>query len=133
MSEEQIRQIILEDQLNAFLNNDVDGTVAAWAEDAVFISPGPRPDEAVMELQGREAMRAFNAQWMARFETVGTETHSLIVEGDLAAWQWTIAFRGRRSGRESRLPGVSVVRFRDGQIVYWREYWDPRQTYQPTE
>jgi ketosteroid isomerase-like protein len=89
---------------------------ADYAADGVFAHPIEPPalgPAAVKELVARSARR---------FRALRFELHRLYVEGDAAAFEWTM-YLARRD-KEIVVPGATFVELRDGKIVRWQDYWD---------
>ena len=49
----------------------------------------------------------------------------LAVRGDVVLAEWEIEAEHRASGARLRWRGMSVAEYRDGLIIWWREYWNP--------
>ena len=76
---------------------------------------------------GREGVKAFFAMLRSAFSEVEYLVEDMIAEGDRVAWRWTMKarhtgpFQGLpATGRSISLPGMSMVRVRDGMLA---EHW----------
>ena len=105
----------------AWLNEDLDGYLALWAEDMVFEAPShPTP------LEGRgafgELVRRSNAITRPlRFNIL----HLAIAAVDVVLAEWVITVEHRDTRRPITWRGMSRCTIRDGLITHWREYWNP--------
>lgn len=91
-----------------------------WAADAVFTDPVTPPT-------GLDGLRAVFEQVHRQCDQVRTMLHTRIAAASYLILEWTITYRGRRSGRVGKMDGTSWVELRDGLIVAWRDYWDTEQ------
>jgi len=111
----------LEEVLARFNDHDLDGIMAAFADDAVFESPrGPNPWGTRFE--GKQAVREGLA---ARFEGIpdvhyGDDRH--FVAGDRGASEWTLTGT-TTDGVRLEVRGCDLWEFRDGSIVRKDSYW----------
>lgn len=95
-----------------------------------LIAPGyVRHDPAWPEpIQGREAMREYVATMRSAFADYQLTVEDLIAEGDRVVVRWTAKathqgqFLGiRPTFKEVNVPGITILRFEDGQVA---EAWD---------
>ena len=121
MQAEQLTTDDLKDVLDRFNEHDLDGIMAAFADDAVFESPrgphlwGPR-------FEGKQAVREGLA---ARFEGIpdvhyGDDRH--FVAGDRGASEWTLTGT-TTDGVRLEVRGCDLWEFRDGRIVRKDSFW----------
>ncbi len=116
------------DALNA---HDPDAAAAAVTEDfhnrhASSLGRG---------LGGREAYRARLPEFLAEFSELHYVPEAVIVEGDLAAvpYRMTATWLGDPPRRHPvALPGVFVLRIRDGLIAERTDHWDSGDFLQQT-
>lgn len=115
---------VLDRLVLAYNSDHAEGVVAEGADDVEYLIP-----DRGIHLVGRE-------QWLGLVEVVARGVPgrrmtvvSRVVSGDLAALEWVI--EGTSSGLVPTFPpadepyrqeGCSVIRFRDGRIVRWRDY-----------
>lgn len=111
----------LKDVLAGFNRHDLDGILAAFADDAVFESPrGSHPWGTRFE--GKDAIRRGLA---ARFEGIpdvhyGGDRH--FVCGDRGASEWTLTGT-TTDGVRLEVRGCDLWEFNDGLIVRKDSYW----------
>jgi steroid delta-isomerase-like uncharacterized protein len=96
---------------------DLDGYMEVYADDVEL--HGYPPD-----VEGREGARAFYAQLREAFPDLSLEVYGTVEQGDLVAARYALSgthsaefFGVPAMGREVRVEGQSIFRFRDGQIV----------------
>ena len=119
---------VLAERRRLTLNGDADGLAELYAPDAVIESPFASPG-APARLEGRDAIREYSHNVLAspiRLEeyevTELYETHDpevVIVEIRAAATLTT-------TGQSFATTSIQVLRIRDGQIVLFRDFANPR-------
>ena len=94
----------------------------AWAEDIDHRAIEGAPDD-VGPIIGRDAMRAYLADWYETFDdlTVAAEDVTDAGEG-IVVVTWHVAGRARQSGVTTKLRLSVVYTIREGKIVRGREY-----------
>lgn len=105
---------------DAWLLEDTDAYLACWAEDMTFVSP-MHPEA----LRGRSAYAELIRGSGAAVRPLRFEVEHLAVRGDVVLAEWIIEAEHRASGARLRWRGMSSCGYRDGLIVWWREYWNP--------
>ena len=103
---------------------DADAVLEALHEDAVFEPPRAATEGAYI---GHEGMRRFledTAETFEVFEPNLTDVRDL-GDGRVLAIG-TIRMRGRGSGLESDVTTAAIAEFRDGLMVRYKDYVDPR-------
>jgi ketosteroid isomerase-like protein len=106
-----------------------EGRIEEWvdlfAPDGVLEFPAP-PIGFAAELRGHDALRMqmgmFASQMVVRFSP---PTFHDTVEEDLVIAEFTSDSTLRATGTDYRQTYVSLVWFRDGKIVRYRDFWDP--------
>ena len=111
---------LFEKRRAAWLREDVDAYLALWADDMTFQSPVHTTP------MGRVAFADLVRQSAAFSRPVRFDFDHIAVHGPMVLAEWTIAIERRDTGRRIEWRGMSVAEIRDGLIVTWREYWDPR-------
>ncbi|HXT92040.1 MAG TPA: nuclear transport factor 2 family protein, partial [Trebonia sp.] len=111
------------------VNGDIDGFVDLFAPDAVLEGPFTGPQGASLRLEGREAIREYSRQIMAAplrledFETIEVyqtqDPEVVIVELRTKATVTT-------TGRAFTATSIQVFRIREGRILLFRDFADPR-------
>src|ERR1700755_2971372 len=111
------------------LDGDADGLADLFAPDAVIEFTFHGPPGTPVRLEGREVIREYSRQVMAsplRLEEYeGTELYQARDPGGV------MAGRGGKApvpttGRPLTATSIQVLRIRDGQIVLFRDFADPR-------
>ena len=108
----------------AWLAEDLDGYMDCWVDDMVIDVPG-------RTITGKDAYRALSAssfEWgrpvAFEFQHLAVDSTSNDGDGDVVLADWTITVERRRDGAEIKWRGMSVCQLRDGQITWWREYYE---------
>ena len=110
----------------ARVRGDLEGTVANFADDAVFDFNGqgvglPNMGTAV---RGKPAIRLLMTEFIDAFRMSDWEEVSLVVEGDKAALHWRGTVTFTQNGRSEKFDVFDLLTFRDGKIVYFRQSTD---------
>jgi limonene-1,2-epoxide hydrolase len=100
---------------------DFDAVAAHCAEDCVYEDV---PYEAAT-VRGRAAIRAKLALGLGNLERIPTTIHELVEHGDTILIERTEVWH-HKSGERATLRVAAVFKFRDGELVLWRDYWDAR-------
>jgi uncharacterized protein (TIGR02246 family) len=111
------------------LNGDIDGFADLFATDAVIEGPFTGPPGTPLRLEGREAIREYSRRVMASplrledFEVVEVyqtrDPEVVIVEMRTKGTVTT-------TGRSFTATSIQILRIRDGHIVLFRDFADPR-------
>jgi limonene-1,2-epoxide hydrolase len=104
----------------AWLAADLDAYLALFADDLEIHMPG-----RAEPVRGIEPYRKLVAQSFEWARPASFDFHHLAVNGDTVLAEWTISVERRDNGARVGWRGMSVCEIRDGQIAWWREYWDP--------
>ena len=111
------------------LSGDADGLADLFAPDAVIESPFAGPPGASARLEGREAIREYSRHVMASplrmedFEVVElyqTQDPEVVIVEMRAKGTVTT------TGRSFTATSVQILRIREGHIVLFRDFADPR-------
>src|SRR5215813_756690 len=105
---------------DAWLREDLDAYLACWADDMTFVSP-VHPDA----VRGRDAYAALIRTSAAAVRPLRFDVEHLAVRDDVVLAEWEIEAEHRTSGARLRWRGMSAAGYRDGLILWWREYWNP--------
>jgi limonene-1,2-epoxide hydrolase len=99
-------------------DGDADGAAALFAEDARYEEP-PHPP-----LAGREAIRAFLADFVARHSNARFEVERVIMgsTGERLAAEWRWSYTRDADGERRVYEGMSFVELRGGLIAWWRGF-----------
>jgi len=111
------------------LNGDADGLADLFAPDAVIESPFAGPPGVCVRLEGREAIREYSRHVMAsplrleNYEVVElyqTQDPEVVI----------VEMRGKgtvtTTGRSFTATSIQILRIREGRIVLFRDFADPR-------
>ena len=120
---------VLARRRDLLLKGDIDGFVDLFAPDAVLEGPFTGPQGASLRLEGREAIREYSRQIMAsplRLEDF--ETVELYQTQDPEVVIVELRTKGSVSttGRTFTATSIQVFRIREGRILLFRDFADPR-------
>jgi ketosteroid isomerase-like protein len=111
------------------LNGDADGFADLFAPDAVIEAPFAGPPGRPARLEGREVIREYSRHVMASplrledFEVV--ELHQT-QDPEVVIAEMRTKGTVTTTGRSFVATSIQVLRIRDGQIVLFRDFADPR-------
>lgn len=101
-------------RFNDALNHGDAGAIAGLlTDDTVFENTGPAPDGTRVE--GREAVAAHWARWIAANPGAHFAAEEIVVAGDRCTVTWV--YRKPRDGRPWHLRGIDLFTVRDGKIA----------------
>lgn len=109
----------------AYLAADMAFVFDALAEDVRWVSGeaaagAPWSGEHI----GRAGVQAYFEMLFAECRILDYRIGQVIVDGDWAAVTATVRAQFHRSGMDQELSKVDVLRFRDGLVTEFREYYD---------
>lgn len=112
------------------LNMDTDGFADLFASDAVleFVFHGP-PGTPPVRLAGREAIREYSRQFTAsqlRVEDYEAVELHQTEDPEVVIAEMRTKATVTTTGRSFTVTSIQVLRIRDGQIVLFRDFADPR-------
>lgn len=119
-------EVVLDRMLRAYNRGDVDGVVADAADNVEYVLGSRR-----IRLVGREAWRSVVMSVATAMPGRRLQVSRTVVAGEAVAIEWVM--EGVSSGQVAGYPaagepvrreGCSVIGFRDGQIVAFRDYID---------
>jgi uncharacterized protein (TIGR02246 family) len=121
---------VLAERRRAILSKDADGFADLFASDAVLETPfAALPGGAPTRIQGRAAIRESARQFAASPVTIDdVEVIELYQTQDPEVVVVELSTKGTVSpaGRPFAATSIQVLRIRDGQIVLFRDFADPR-------
>ena len=120
---------ILTRRRHLILNGDADGFADLFAPDAVIESPFAPPGTPVRRLQGREAIREYSRQVMAsplRLEDFEVVKLHQTQDPEVVIAEMRTKATVTTTGRSFTATSIQVLRIREGQIVLFRDFADPR-------
>jgi uncharacterized protein len=120
---------VLDRRRHLTLNGDADGLADLFAPDAVIEFSFHGPPGTPVRLEGREAIREYSRNVIAsplRLEEY--EVAELYQTQDPEVVVVEIAAKATltSTGRSLTATSIQVLRIRDGHIVLWRDFADPR-------
>jgi hypothetical protein len=119
---------VLARRRHLILNGDADGFADLFAPDAVIEAPFAPPG-APSRLEGREAIREYSRQVMASpLRLEDSEVIELYQTQDPEAVIVEMRTKGTvtTTGRPFTATSIQVLRIREGHIVFFRDFADPR-------
>lgn len=120
---------VLAERRRLTMSGDADGLADLYAPDAVIETPFAGPPGAPARLVGREAIREQARQVVASpLRVEGYEVAELYQTQDPEVVIVEMHAKGSltTTGRSFAATSIQVLRIRDGQIVLFRDYADPR-------
>jgi limonene-1,2-epoxide hydrolase len=110
---------VVTEMLSLWKRMDVDGALACFAEDAVFVdAPGARP------ARGKAAIRAVFDGYLRRMKTYDFEVRTSLGSERLVYLERFDVF-GLADGSTMRIPLLGVFEIDESaKIAAWRDYWD---------
>ena len=120
---------VLAERRRLILSGDVDGFVDLFAPDGVIEGPFMGPPGASLRLEGREAIREYSHRVMA--SPLRLEEYEVAELYQAQDPEVVIAeVRGKATvtttGRSLTTTSIQILRIREGHIVLWRDFADPR-------
>ena len=117
MSQETVK--IMQRVVEHWNAGDLDGVLAAFAADVVCFPAGDQPESE--SFRGREAFAKYAEGWLTAFEAYVMEVSEYLDFGDAVIIVGRVIGRGRESGVDVSAEDAWLYRFRNGEIVEYRE------------
>jgi uncharacterized protein len=111
------------------LNGDADGFADLFAPDGVIEVPFAGPPGMPVRLAGREAIRAYSRQVMAsplRLEDFEVVELYQTQDPEVVIAEMRTKGTVTATGRPFTATSIQILRIRDGHIVLFRDFPDPR-------
>jgi uncharacterized protein len=111
------------------LNGDADGLADLFAPDAVIEAPFAGDSGMPARLEGREAIRAYSRQAMAsplRLEDYEVTELYQTQDAEVVIVEMRAKGTVTTTGRPFTATSIQILRIRDGRIVLFRDFADPR-------
>jgi ketosteroid isomerase-like protein len=124
MSSENVE--IVRRQIEDYLAGDVEAALAAFDPEVVF-DASVRPDGSVYH--GRDGANKGMTDWTSTWENYSLEVEELIDAGDKVLFVGRESGQGRGSGLEIDHALWAVLTLRDGLIVRWEVFLEPKPAY----
>ena len=118
MVEDKVAQLA-----HAMMRQDDDAVVAHFAENAVMIAPSDR-------FVGKAAIYAAGTSFNEAYTNIVINIKQVIVSGNKGVVEWSFAETRRADGYTHTMEDAIVFELHDADIIYWREYFDPRQEHE---
>ena len=119
---------VFREMLSALGRKDWDTGFGLMTEDVVCDWPYKPIPDMPWEMRGRETIRAFFATGQEPFEGLNYHIDRIyeLLDPDTLVAEYRSDSRHRESGIPYRNAYLGILRFRDGQVSYWREYINPQ-------
>jgi hypothetical protein len=120
---------VLAQRRHLLLSGDIDGFADLFAPDGVIEFAFHGPSGTPVRIEGREAIRAYSRQFKASplrledFEVV--EVHQT-QDPEVAIVEMRSTATLTTTGQSLATTSIQILRIRDGQIVLFRDFADPR-------
>ena len=120
---------VLNQRRHLLLSGDMDGFADLFAPDGVIEFAFHGPSGTPVRIEGREAIRAYSRRFKASplrledFEVV--EVHQT-QDPEVAIVEMRSTATLTTTGRSLATTSIQILRIRDGQIVLFRDFADPR-------
>jgi uncharacterized protein len=120
---------ILDLRRHLILSRDIDGFADLFAPDGVIETPFAGPPEMPARQEGRETIREVARQVMAlplRFEEFEVAEFYETQDPEVVIAEVRTTGTVTTTGRSFTATSIQVLRIRDGHIVLFRDFADPR-------
>jgi len=120
---------VLARRRHLMLNGDVDAFADLFALDAVIEFPFHGPPGTPVRLEGRDAIREYSRQMMAsplRIEDYEAAELYQTKDPEVVIAEMRAKATLTTTGRSVTATSIQVLRIREGQIVLFRDFADPR-------
>ena len=107
----------------AMMEQHDDAVIAHFADDAVMIAPSGR-------FVGKAAIYAAGSSFNRDYTNIVIQIKQIIVSGNKGVVEWSFAETRKADGYTHTMEDAIVFTLRDGDVVYWREYFDPVQEHE---
>jgi uncharacterized protein len=111
------------------LNGDADGLADLFAPDAVIEFSFHGPPGTPVRLEGREAIREYSRRVMAsplRLEDYEVAELYQAKDPEVVIAEIRAKATVTTTGRSLSVTSIQILRIREGHIVLWRDFADPR-------
>jgi uncharacterized protein len=111
------------------LNGDIDGFADLFAPDAVIEFAFHGPPGTPVRLEGREVIREYSRQvmaWPVRLEDFEVAELYQTRDPEVVIVEMSTKGTLTTTGRSFAATSIQILRIREGQIVLFRDFADPR-------
>ena len=120
---------VLARRSHLILNGDADGFADLFSPDGVIEAPFAGPTGMPARLEGREAIREYSRHVMAsplRLEDIEVAELYQTQDPEVVITEMRAKGTVTTTGRPFTATSVQILRIRDGHIVLFRDFADPR-------
>jgi uncharacterized protein len=120
---------VLAQRRQLILSGDADGFANLFAPDGVIEAPFTGPPGTPMRLEGREAIREYSRHVMAsplRLEDFEVAELYQTQDPEVVIVELRTKGTVTTTGRSFAATSIQILRIREGQIVLFRDFADPR-------
>lgn len=91
-----------------------------------FYHPDLEFSDPIVKVKGREAMKKYYSDMYKNVKEVRFDFNEFVSMGDtvVGVWVMTLKTDSLNGGEAFTVDGNSVIRFKDGQAIYHRDYFD---------
>jgi uncharacterized protein (TIGR02246 family) len=114
--QQNIRELI-EQAKDAWVARNADALAQLFAADGELIVPGQR-------WRGQVKIREEISKFAQQYTDVSIDIRRVVVDGNQAAVEWHYKDTEKATGKCNQADDAIVLEVKDGQISYWREYFD---------
>jgi ketosteroid isomerase-like protein len=117
---------ILLSTYQARVSGDVEGTLAAFADDVEFVFNARDTGSAALDspVKGKAALRPVMQSLIDNFHITDWKAISLLAEGDKASLHWRALVTFTSSGKAAEFDVFDLVTFREGKFAVFRQSTD---------
>jgi len=112
--------------LQSLVDKDVAGWVSMWTEDGSMEFPYAPPGYP-QRLDGKAAIREYMRDYPDKIEIASftVEAFHQTLDSNVVIIEFSVDGRAVETDRPYAMRYVAVVTLRDGDIVHYRDYWNP--------
>ena len=115
--------------LECFARGDLEGVLAFYDDDVEFDIQAPEGFPVTGLHKGKDQLRRVFLYNASQLDGHTYEIRHTMEEGDTSLSRGYETGTVRRTGRKLAFPVIAEHRWRNGKIVFWREYYDTAQFY----
>lgn len=108
---------LIEQAKSAWIDRNADTLSQLFTLDGELVVPGE-------SWKGRQKIREEIAKFSRQYKDVAITIHRVIIDGNQAAVEWQYEDTEIATNKRNLANDVIILEVKDGQISYWREYFD---------
>ena len=108
---------LIEQAKSAWIERNEDTLSQLFTLDGELVLPGK-------SWKGRQKIREEIAKFSRQYKDVAITIHRVIIDGNQAALEWQYEDTEIATNKRNLADDVIILEVEDGQISYWREYFD---------